>query len=109
MSSAEVVEEEANAEEVEEVAQAAQAIHDFCSQQENQDYISDEFRQLDEIFDRDKRFEKPAVLHLVYFLSHTTFALNLIGRLQDDLNSASLSESKRAQVQALLSKYATRC
>lgn len=33
MSSAEVVEEEANAEVVEEVAQAAQAIHDFCSQQ----------------------------------------------------------------------------
>jgi len=55
-ANAEVVEEVAqtaqarnreNAEVVEEVAQAAQAIHHFCSQHENQDNISDEFRQLD--------------------------------------------------------------
>ena len=87
MSSAEVVEEEANAQVVEEVAQAAQAIHNFLQPTD---------------------FCNPFYTLSTFFCT-LSFALNLIGRLQDDLNSDSLSESTQAQVQALLSKYATRC
>jgi hypothetical protein len=83
MPDAEVVEEEANAEVVEEVAQA-QAIHDFCSQQENQDYVSDKFRQLHEYLTETNDLRNPPFYTLSTFPRTLTFALNLIGRVQDE-------------------------